>query len=161
MRIWGDWPRLRLDYLRALQWSVIRRLAGHRSGDRSRVLLDLGAGPMRYAVAFAAKANFEVVAGDIRFHEAAVRDALRHRVSPVMVDGQTLAFQGGAFDVVLTSSLLQMVPSPEDLLAECRRVLRPDGVLIITVPNHYQFIPTVLRAPKAVRRALGLPSTLD
>ena len=59
------------------------------------------------------------------------------------------------------SSLLHMVPDPIVLLQECRRVLKPNGYLILSVPNHYQFVPRWLGFLRSLglRRPLNLPES--
>ncbi|MGI6367514.1 MAG: class I SAM-dependent methyltransferase [Anaerolineae bacterium] len=49
----------------------------------------------------------------------------------------TLPFCDGAFDLVYCSSLIEHLPAPQGLLAECRRVLRPRGQLYLTFPPFY------------------------
>ena len=46
-----------------------------------------------------------------------------------------LSFPDAMFDVVFSIAVLPFVPSPEGHLAECRRVLRPGGDLIIMIGN--------------------------
>lgn len=43
----------------------------------------------------------------------------------------------GSFDLIYCSSLVEHVPDPARLLAECRRVLRPDGWLYLSFPPFY------------------------
>jgi len=50
------------------------------------------------------------------------------------VDMQRLPFGDGEFDLVVHSDTLEHVPDPVQGLAECRRVLRPGGVLAYTIP---------------------------
>lgn len=50
------------------------------------------------------------------------------------VDIHALPFGEGRFDLVVHSDTLEHVPNPTHALAECRRVLRPGGVLAFTVP---------------------------
>jgi SAM-dependent methyltransferase len=45
-------------------------------------------------------------------------------------DAQALPFPEGTFDVVMANHMLYHVPNVERALDECRRVLKPDGVLI-------------------------------
>jgi SAM-dependent methyltransferase len=50
------------------------------------------------------------------------------------VDMQAMPFPDGSFDLVVHSDTLEHVPEPGRALAECARVLRPDGALCFTVP---------------------------
>lgn len=46
-----------------------------------------------------------------------------------------LPFDSGSFDVVLMTEVLEHVFDTDALLSEVRRVLKSDGVLVLTVPN--------------------------
>ena len=52
----------------------------------------------------------------------------------------------GAFDVVYAGEVIEHVYSPDRLLAECRRVLRPGGHLLLTTPNLQAWYNRVLFA---------------
>lgn len=56
----------------------------------------------------------------------------------VQADGAALPFGDGSFDAVISAELLEHVPSPERVLREVHRVLRPGGRLLITVPLLYR-----------------------
>ena len=49
--------------------------------------------------------------------------------------GGHLPFRDGALDGVLAGEIIEHVYDPALLLRECRRVLRPGGVLVVTTPN--------------------------
>jgi SAM-dependent methyltransferase len=49
-------------------------------------------------------------------------------------DVQDLPFRDGAFDVIKMTEVLEHVPDTARALAECRRVLRPGGRVVITAP---------------------------
>jgi SAM-dependent methyltransferase len=51
--------------------------------------------------------------------------------------GQPLPFPNENFDFVLCKDVLEHLLAPLNLLKEIRRVLRPDGVLLSHVPNHF------------------------
>jgi SAM-dependent methyltransferase len=55
-----------------------------------------------------------------------------------VADAQALPFDDGAFDVVIANHMLYHVPSPETAVAECARVLEPNGVLMAATvgPGH-------------------------
>ena len=50
-------------------------------------------------------------------------------------DIQALSWDDGTFDLVLTSETLEHVPDPRLALRETRRVLRPGGRHVFTVPS--------------------------
>lgn len=50
-------------------------------------------------------------------------------------DVQRLPFAGRSFDAVFCSQVLEHVPEPLQALEEFRRVLKPSGYLILTVPH--------------------------
>jgi len=47
-----------------------------------------------------------------------------------------LPFDGNSFDVVTMLAVLEHVSDPLRMLTEIKRVLRPNGTLILTVPSH-------------------------
>ena len=49
-------------------------------------------------------------------------------------DAMNLSYANGSFDLVLTSDTLEHVPDCERALAEIRRVLKPRGMHIFTIP---------------------------
>lgn len=49
-----------------------------------------------------------------------------------------LPFEDASFDVVVCGELFEHVRFPDDLVTEIARVLRPDGVLVGSVPNAYR-----------------------
>lgn len=60
-------------------------------------------------------------------------------------------FADDAFDVVTLVDVFEHIDRPVELLAEIRRVIRPDGVLFIKVPNVVYYL-----AKYRLARALGL-----
>jgi ubiquinone/menaquinone biosynthesis C-methylase UbiE len=58
-------------------------------------------------------------------------------------DGRALRFPDGHFDLVACRHLTQLLPDPEAVLAECRRVLRPGGWLHVVAEDYgmLQFPP--------------------
>jgi SAM-dependent methyltransferase len=63
-----------------------------------------------------------------------VADIERAHRPDVTADVQALPFRDGAFDAIKATEVLEHVPDVGRALAECRRVLRPGGHLVITVP---------------------------
>jgi SAM-dependent methyltransferase len=44
-------------------------------------------------------------------------------------------FETGSFDAVTLQHVIEHVYEPMELMAECRRILKPDGQLVIVTPN--------------------------
>ena len=77
-----------------------------------------------------------LVAGDIS--ERILARAKGHygtRVDLRVMDAQSLPFQEASLDVVIIFEALYYVPDVERFVKECRRVLRPGGVLLISNAN--------------------------
>ncbi len=52
----------------------------------------------------------------------------------------------GAFDVIWCSEVIEHLQHPEFFLAECRRILKPQGQLILSTPNSGYYVYRLLRA---------------
>jgi SAM-dependent methyltransferase len=59
-----------------------------------------------------------------------------------------LPFRSGSVDLVVSLQTIEHLHSPVDFLAECRRILGPEGRLIVSTPNRLTFSPDgVVRNP--------------
>jgi SAM-dependent methyltransferase len=101
-------------------------------------VLDLGCGTGQIASAIAA-AGMRATGCDIspemlRRAAAADRSATADWVQ-LDTGWQVLPFGPETFDAVVASSVLEYVDDAEAVLRECRRVLRPGGILLCTVPD--------------------------
>jgi SAM-dependent methyltransferase len=112
----------------------------------------------------------EVVGVDV--DRGALEEAARLGIEPLWADaGEPLPVDDETFDVVVVGELLEHLPLPRTTVAEARRVLRPGGRLVGSVPNAFRlkarlmFLaglppepdPTHLHlfSPDAVRRLLA------
>jgi SAM-dependent methyltransferase len=141
----ADWVDLQLVHVVA----SLSRLAPRARGR----LLDVGCGDKPYEHLFRPYVDAYVgVEHQPTFHvtSAASRDR-----ADVHYDGDTLPFPDASFDTVLSVQVLEHTPRPEVLLSEMARVLRPDGILILTAPfsfrlheephDYYRYTPHGLR----------------
>ena len=100
--------------------SAVRSL-GSRLGGR---LLEVGCGDAPYRGLFAPRVE-RYVASDLALSPGRV---------DVVTDGGQLGFRSDSFDSVLCTQVLEHVPDPLCVLSEVRRVLRPGGLALLTVP---------------------------
>ena len=105
------------------------------------VLLDLGCGAGRHA-AEACRRGATVVALDMSAPDLKeARDRLgevdpdRRRSLPVQGDALRLPFADGTFSRIIAAEVLEHIPGDEAAMAELARVLRPGGLVAVTVPR--------------------------
>jgi SAM-dependent methyltransferase len=98
-------------------------------------VLEVGCGSAQGLGPIAATARF-VVGGD--YTESLTRAAQLHyqdRVHFVTLDGQRLPFKDASFDVIMLYEAIYYLADPGAFLAECRRVLRPGGTVLLCSAN--------------------------
>jgi 2-polyprenyl-3-methyl-5-hydroxy-6-metoxy-1,4-benzoquinol methylase len=104
-------------------------------GGPGRRVLDLGC---RYGALTQAYARGNEVTGVDVDREALV-EAAKLGISTQWADvDEPLPFDEASFDVVVAGELLEHVRDPARLVAEARRVLRPGGQLVASVPNAFR-----------------------
>jgi SAM-dependent methyltransferase len=132
------------NFLRRLQWPAIADLLALEPGH---VVLDLGCGDLQLSAELAKRDVRAVIATDASPRLVGRSYVARQvpRLRLVRADGGRLPLANACVDRVLASSILQMVPNPGALLAECRRVLKPGGRLVLTVPDAYRYFPRLSR----------------
>jgi SAM-dependent methyltransferase len=109
--------------IRGHLFSRIRELAPNLRGQ----LIDLGCGAKPYRFLF----NVDKYIGvDI---EQSGHDHKNENID-VYYDGKTLPFADASLDSVFSSEVFEHVFNLDELLAEIRRVLKPGGQFLVTVP---------------------------
>ena len=100
------------------------------------VVVDLGAGTGQAAIALKRRyPGSRVVAMDIAhgmLQQARKRQTLLRRFDRIVADAATLPLRDASADMIFSSLMLQWCNDPDRVLRECRRVLRPGGVLHFT-----------------------------
>lgn len=118
-----------------------RRIHWMISQVRGPRVLDIGCSQGIASILLGRK-GFEVIGIDVQDSRieyaladlAAEDKETQARVSFQLADGEALEFDDGSFDSVLLGEVIEHLVDPERILAEARRVLRPDGVLVLTTP---------------------------
>jgi len=102
--------------------------------DADAAVLEVGCGPGYFSPTLAsAIPDGRAVLGDLQpemLRLARDRLATHSNADVVQLDATRLPFGSATFDAVLVVLMLGEVPDRERCLAECRRVLRPDGVAV-------------------------------
>lgn len=132
-------------------------LAAARIEPGQRVL-DLASGPGLLARDAAAAVGPQglAIASDISEGQlACCPDLLR-----VAADGEALPFAAGSFDRALCGLGLMFFPDDRAALREIRRVLRPDGLLALSVWGRAEETPLVETALACMRRLLPPPKVV-
>jgi SAM-dependent methyltransferase len=102
---------------------------------RGRRVLDLGCRSGAFTQHFL-EGN-DVVGLDV--DRVALEKAAELGIEPVVANvEEPLPFPDASFDAVVAGELLEHLQFPDALVAEARRVLRPGGVLVGSVPNAFR-----------------------
>ena len=141
----ADWNYRRfLGALQRRRFELLLSLIGERRHER---LLEVGYGSGVLMPELAARCR-ELVGVDLHPRHREVRGALAdHGVHAELVRGSVAAlpFADARFDCVLTVSALEYVDDVRAACAELKRVLTPDGVLLVVTPGHSPLLDLGLR----------------
>ncbi|MFN2594766.1 MAG: methyltransferase domain-containing protein [Actinomycetota bacterium] len=107
-------------------------------------LLDLGCGggrhsfeAMRCGARVVAVDLDDVVLKDTAVMLAAVAAEEGGDAFPLRANALSLPFPDRSFDRIIVSEVLEHIPADEAAIREIRRILRPDGVVAVTVPRFW------------------------
>lgn len=101
------------------------------------MLLDIGCYDGEKSMAYKSAIQAETVWG-VEFSAERLAEAQQRGVLPVNADLNTdlpLDLKPASFDAILCSEVIEHVFSPDDLLDEISRLLKPEGYAVLTTPN--------------------------
>jgi SAM-dependent methyltransferase len=115
---------------------------------RDRDVLDVGCGAgvevVRFARAGARVTGVDIAAPAIALtRENLAQHGLTARLE--VADGEALPFDDGTFDFVYAHGVVQYTTNDRQLVAECRRVLRPGGLALFQVYNRISWLNLLSR----------------
>ncbi len=115
----------------ALSMSIIDRwMRAHAVQAVRGTLLDYGCGGQPYREVFAPYVE--------RYIGADVVAAAGIKLDLELIPGEPVPLPDQSVDTVLSTQTIEHVPDVDAYLAECRRVLRPNGTLVVTAPMHWR-----------------------
>lgn len=121
-----------------LQWSLVVDLLERVAPQARGRLLDVGCGDRPYEAIFRPFVTDYV---GIEHEESFVATAAsmgKKRGPDFLYDGHQLPFEDRSFDTVLSVQVLEHTPHPATLVREMARVLKDDGVLILSAPFQFR-----------------------
>ena len=114
---------------------LVRYLFARQFASR-KMVLDLGCGA-GYGSTLIAEVASKVIGLDVS--QEAIKYARENfsaaNLHYIVTDGAFLGLAPGSFDLVLCFEVIEHLTEQEFLLEEIRRVLKPDGILVISTPN--------------------------
>lgn len=111
---------------------IILGFLGHRSS-----VLDVGCGSSRIILDLPDAVGMDILQNKLRWLRP------RHRL---LVRGSCdrLPFRDGSFAAVINSEVIEHVPDAPEILTEMRRILQPEGILILGTPDYSRWLWWVL-----------------
>jgi 2-polyprenyl-3-methyl-5-hydroxy-6-metoxy-1,4-benzoquinol methylase len=139
----------RLQTIEAWTAGVAQRL-----GTPSLSILDFGCGTGDHVTYPLACLGHRVLGVDM--HEPSIQEAQRRYPLPNLLFRtghlESLIQEGVAADLIICSEVLEHLQQPRDCLSLMRRLLKPNGALIITTPNGYGSYEMFCRLQRGLTR---------
>jgi SAM-dependent methyltransferase len=142
----SDWVDLEGSFLTEILTALAPRAKGQ--------LLDVGCGQKPYEGIFHPHVDNYV---GVEFAETFTRTNSSTKTGrpDFVYDGKTLPFESKTFDTILSIQVLEHTPTPGPLIIEMSRVMKDDGLMILTAPfsfrlheepdDYYRYSPHALR----------------
>ena len=121
------WDLYQVEHKQRYQWAVDR--------CKGKRVLDLACGTGYGSAILAQSGAAQVVGVDISIEAVASNGKRPPRLALANSDACKLPFNASTFDVVVSFETIEHLASPELLLSEISRVLKPGGLCICSSPN--------------------------
>jgi len=112
-----------------MRYEVISRLGGFKAGE---TVLEFGCGPGFFLPELHA-GNCRILALDL--YPQYARELCDRMRIPARFPGKTRDIPDGTVDAVIAAEVMEHIESPEEYYCEFRRILTPEGRLIISLPT--------------------------
>lgn len=133
----GGYPFAYTNFVKRLNWKIlasilkshITPIIPYRGGGR---LLDVGCGNGEF-LSLAHKAGWDTYGIDIDLRALTLAKNGHHKL--ICGTLETVKFQPSYFDVITILQVLEHCHNPIQVLEECHRILKDDGLIVVSVPN--------------------------
>jgi SAM-dependent methyltransferase len=123
--------------------------------DESDVVLDVGCGCGNVLEKIVKGRLYGIDISEYAIGQAEKR--LQRRATLHRCDAQSLPFEAGSFDKIMCSEVVEHTLEPEVVFGEMWRVLKPDGICVVSIPNEKfsRHIKSLLRKCRIGRSVLS------
>jgi len=131
---WGRLRRIDFKYrLKRRSYEVIKAIQNFYNYKINKIL-DIGTadGLMLGEIK---KAYNEAECLGIEYSQELIDTNKNEAITIIRGDAQSLPFNNNIFDIVTAAAIIEHVESPEKMISEAFRVLKNNGLIIITTPN--------------------------
>lgn len=125
---YDEWCKTPLgSFVDTVEKQMIVELSNPKPGEQA---LDIGCGTGIYSLLLALH-GLEVTGIDISSGMLQKAEKQKQSIRFMEGDIHTLPFEDNTFDLVISNLVLEFVTSPNDVIAEGMRVLKPDGRMVV------------------------------
>ncbi|UCE37894.1 MAG: class I SAM-dependent methyltransferase [Thermoplasmata archaeon] len=150
-----------LSYSEIYNWWKLKRMIskmieGERfSKNREYSLLDMGCSRGHDLFRINSEFNnynlklvgYDIIPQDIEYANRILKQKGLKNMSFKVANAENPGFEDNSFDVITCSEVMEHQEKPKQVLRECHRILKPNGIIIITTPNiaYNDMLPKRLR----------------
>jgi SAM-dependent methyltransferase len=127
-----DWDEFANNYETALRLRLIFKKVIHPNEIKGSQFLDAGSGGGHFS-AMAAALGAEVYSLDIgkNLLDKVAKKCKSHRILGNVLN---LPLKDNSFQIVLSTEVVEHTSAPKDALGELARIVKPEGILVVTMP---------------------------
>lgn len=124
------------QYLTKREGEIINLYLGNNHDNK--IYLDVGGGSGRFSIPLF-KTSADIVCLDYNLTALSILQKKESSIPLIRGDGQKLPFRDSTFDAVLVIEAIEYMADKDLFIKECHRVLKDNGLLLITILNRNSY----------------------